>query len=242
MTTPVLLMLPGMLNDAGVFDALVPALRERAELRFATLQQDDTMAAIADRAWAQLADVEPGRPLCIAGFSMGGYAAIEMLARAPRAVDALALMSTSGRPEAPEGVAVREQTMRAMQRDFPAVVDAVLKRATHAPSPALLERLRPMMLGVGAEVGIRQTRAIMGRADHRDVLAQRTRPTLVICGREDRITPPALSEELAAGVPGATLVLVDGAGHMLPCERPEEVVLSLAALLARAAPSTGDRP
>lgn len=240
--TPVMLLLPGMLNDAGVFDAIAPALRQRAELRVAALQQDDTIAAIADRAWAQLADVEAGRPLCIAGFSMGGYVAIEMLARAPRPVQALALMSTSGRPESPEGAAVREQTMGAMARDFGAVVDFVLKRGTYQPSPALLDALRPMMLRVGAETGIRQTRAIMGRADHRDVLARRTLPTLVICGREDRITPPALSDELAATVPGATQVLVDGAGHMLPCERPEEVVDALAALLARAVSFTGDRP
>ena len=90
------------------------------------------------------------------------------------------------------------------------------------------------MLGVGAETAIRQNRAIAARSDHRSALAalQLPRPLAVLCGAQDRITPPELSQETAALVPGAVLEIVDGAGHMLPCERPDAVARVLRGLLA----------
>lgn len=242
---PVLLLLAGMLNDGRVWADVAAALDGRADVRI-VLPVQPGVPAMADAAWARLDDVPASVPVVLAGFSLGGYVALEMLARPRRALHGVALLSTSARPETPEGAALREQTVAAMQADFPAVVDTVLRRGLHGGDAGLRARLRTMMLGVGAETAIRQTRAIQARADHRAALAALALPAVVMCGRQDRITPPALAEELAALLPAARLVLVDAAGHMLPCEQPQAVVQALQALLdSRAgAPltTTGDMP
>lgn len=230
---PVLLLLPGMLNDESVWDDTVAALGDVVEARrMATLSQE-TIPASAAQAWKRLADVPDGIPVLAAGFSMGGYVLLEMLARPVRPLAGVALVSTSGRAETAEGTANREKAIAAMQADFPRVVEGILKWSTHEPSLELLERLRAMKLRVGAATAIRQSRAIMGRADHREELARLTLPVTVLCGRQDRITPPALSEELAALFPASRLRLVDGAGHMLPAEQPRAVAAELQALVER---------
>lgn len=219
----VLLLLPGMLNDAGIWRDVVWPLADALELRAMPTLMQESVPAMARAAWAAVADVPANVPLLLAGFSMGGYVALEMLAQSARPLAGAALVSTSARPESPEGAASREKTIAGMQADFGKVVDGILKWGMHASDPELVQRLRTMMLGVGPGTAIRQNRAIMGRADHRAVLAKLALPVAVLCGRQDRITPPGLSEELAALLPRATLHLVEDAGHMLPAEQPAAV-------------------
>jgi pimeloyl-ACP methyl ester carboxylesterase len=231
---PVLLLVAGMLNDAGVWAPASEAMQARADVRIA-LPVQDSIPAMAAAAWALLDEVPRATPVVVAGFSLGGYVAIEMLARPRRPLHAAALISTSGRPETPEGAGVREKTMAAMRKDFGRTVDGIVDWSTHAAGPELVARLTTMMRGVGVDTAIRQTRAIMMRSDHRAALAALTLPVAVACGREDRVTPPALAHELAATVPGATLDLVDASGHMLPVEQPMAVARVLHGLLDRLA-------
>jgi pimeloyl-ACP methyl ester carboxylesterase len=77
--------------------------------------------------------------------------------------------------------------------------------------------------GLGKEVFVRQERAIIGRSDSRPGLARIKCPTLVICGREDVITPPAVHEELVAAIPGAKLEVIENCGHLSPLEQPGQV-------------------
>ncbi len=229
---PVLLLIPGMLNDASVWRDVLPALGGAAQVRVAVPLQA-SIPAMAQAAWAQLADVPADARVVLAGFSLGGYVAIEMLARPQRRIDAAALLSTSPRPESAEGAALRERTIAAMQKNFDKVVDGIVGFSTHNADAGLTERLRQMMRGVGAPTASAQNRAIAARSDHRAALAQLQlpRPLAVLCGAQDRITPPELSQETAALVPGAVLEIVDGAGHMLPCERPDAVARVLRGLL-----------
>lgn len=236
---PVLLLVAGMFNDDEVWQDVARAVAPLADLRMA-LPRQDSIAAMAQAAWARLDDVPAGVPVVLAGFSLGGYVVQEMLAAPRRALAAAALISTSARPETPEGSAVREKTMAALARDVVKVVDGLVGFGTHEAPPALAQRMRAMMLRVGADTAIRQTRAIMGRADHRAVLGRLQLPVAVLCGQQDRITPPALSQELAALVPGAQLHLIDGSGHMLPLEQPRAVAGVLAALLQQARTQQGD--
>lgn len=234
---PLLLLIPGMLNDARVWQPVSDALSDLADVRVADVRLSDEtsgpgIAALGARAWAQLADVPLSTPVVIAGFSMGGYVAIDMLARPARPVQALALLSTSGRPESSDSAAMREKTMVAMQSNFPKVVEGLLSWNTHQASPELLALMRQMMLEVGPEMAVRQMRAIMARADHRPQLAQLQLPVRVLCGRQDRVTPPELAQELASIFPHSQLHLIDGSGHMLPLEKTAEVVTHLQALLA----------
>lgn len=161
---PVVLLIPGMLNDARVWQPVREALAEVADVQVADVATDADIPAMGARAWAQLSNVPAATPLLLAGFSMGGYVAIEMMARPARSVQALALLSTSGLPEAPEGAAQREKTIAAMQSNFPKVVEGILQWNTHQAAPGLLAMMRQMLLDFGSEVAVRQMRAIMARA------------------------------------------------------------------------------
>lgn len=224
---PVILLVPGMLNDARVWDGVVQGLAGQADVRIADVVSQDSLARMREDAWAQLADVPAATPLLLVGFSMGGYVVLDMLAHRPREVQGLLLMATSALPETPEGRTGREKTLAAMAKDFPRFVDGVVTWSTHAADAALAARLRQMMLDIGPETARRQVLALMNRQDHRSLLATLKLPTRILCGRQDRVTPPALSETLAQCLPGARLDLIDDTGHMLPCERPEVVVQAL---------------
>ncbi len=213
------LLLPGMLNDASLWTEVATALDALADVRRVPVLSQDSISAMADAGWQTLADLPPEAPVVLVGFSLGGYVAIEMLARPQRPLRAAVLVSTSARPESPQAQAVREKTMAAMRKDFARVVDGVITFATHDPAPHQ-QRLQSMMLGVGADTAIRQNQAVMQRQDHRAALAKLALPVAVLCGRQDRVTPPELSQELAALVPGARLQTVDACGHMLPVEQP----------------------
>ncbi len=233
---PILLLLHGLLNDERVWEPVAARLRQRADILVPNLRRQDSIAQMSRDAWAEVADVPADTPLVLAGFSMGGYVALQMLADAPRRAAALALVDTSCRPEPPENVPVREATMAALQRDIGAEARAILHRGVHAdhlsnaPLMALGQRI---MRDVGAAAAIRQIQAIIGRADHRAMLAHLDLPTLVLCGRTDEVTPLALSQEAAALIPGAKLVVLEKAGHWTPLEQPDAVADELGVLLER---------
>lgn len=231
---PVLLLIPGMLNNEQVWAAVAPWLDRRAEVRIADVTRQSSLERMAHDAWWQLADVPATRALALCGFSMGGYVALEMLAAPARAVQAVALVATSARPETSEGAALREKGISAIERDFGRFVDHVLGLGIHAASrddTALVERMRRMMLGVGAAAAVRQNHAIAARRDWRKRLAALDVPTTIVCGREDRITPPELSRELAELIPNARLEWIERAGHMAPLEQPEQVAAAIEAVL-----------
>jgi pimeloyl-ACP methyl ester carboxylesterase len=93
---------------------------------------------------------------------------------------------------------------------------------------------------VGRDGFVNQERSIMERADSRPMLGSIRVPTIVICGRDDKLTPPARAEEMAGGIPGADLLVVAGAGHLAPMERPFAVTRALRGWLQRS--WTPDRP
>lgn len=233
---PTLALLHGLLNDQRVWEPVAARLRARADIVIPNLRCQDSMAQMSRDAWAELAEVPADTPLVLAGFSMGGYVALQMLADAPRRVAALALVDSSCRPEAAENLPAREATIAGLQRDFGAETLAILRRGVHADHLSdvmLMLTGQRIMRDVGADAAVRQIRAIIGRADHRELLAQLELPVLVLCGRTDQVTPLALSREAAALIPGARLHIVEDAGHWTPLEQPAQVAEQLAALLDR---------
>lgn len=187
---------------------------------------DDSMAAIADRILEQA----PPR-FALAGLSMGGYIAFEIMRRAPDRVERLALLDTSARPESPQQTERRSQDMALAERGrFQEVPDVQYPRLVHpsrhadAPLRAIVRR---MAEETGPEAFLRQEAAIMGRADSRPWLADIRCPTLVMVGDGDQLTPPEQAAEIAGGIPGATLVTVPGCGHLSTLERPAETAEAL---------------
>jgi pimeloyl-ACP methyl ester carboxylesterase len=229
---PVIILVPGMLNDERIWSQVAAQLDDVAQVRVAHVLTQSSLTEMARDAW-RLVDSSPvDTPLVLAGFSMGGYVVMEMLSQMARPLQGVAFLSTSSRPESPEGMVVRQKTIEAMQTDFPKVVEGILKWSTYRANEALTQDLRQMMLDLGSEVAIRQTRAIMARKDHRALLAGLSCPVRLLCGQSDRVTPPELIQELSSLIPHAPCQIVEDSGHMLPREQADLVAHHLRQMLA----------
>lgn len=219
---PQILMLPGLLNDASLFTEQTVALSELGVVQVGDLTRSETIAELAK----DVLDEAPEGSLVLVGLSMGGYVAFEIMRQAPERVSALVLMDTSARPDTPEASAMREELMALAETDLEAVTERLLPRLSHPDMmnlPTVRGVIQSMAASLGKEVFIRQQRAIMGRPDSRPTLANIACPTLVICGREDQITPPEMAEEIAAGIKQAELRIIEQCGHLSTLDQPEEV-------------------
>ena len=220
-----LILLLGLLCDARLFAPQAAALADIARAIVPDLDAD-SIAMMADAVLA----AAPHR-FALAGLSMGGYVALEILRRAPRRVTRLALISTTARPDLPEQSAMRRDLIelaktarfvQVMPRLLPKLISSVRR------DDAELRRLVVSMAdAAGAETFIRQQTAIMHRPDGRDDLARIAMPTAVICGDADKLTPPDRHEEIAAAIPGAKLSVIPGSGHLSTLEAPEAVAAAL---------------
>ena len=220
------LLLPGLLEDADVFAHQVAGLAEVADLRVADLTRSETIADLARDALAQA----PSGDFALAGHSMGGYVALEILRQAPERIRALALLNTNARADSTESTENRRRLMVLAERDFDAAVATLLARVLtpeHLSDPAITATIAQMAQSVGREAFARQQKAIIGRIDSRPHLAKIRCPTLVLAARDDVIMPLEVLQELAGGIPGATLEIVGDCGHMAPLERPEVVTQAL---------------
>ena len=224
-----LVFLPGLLNDSRLWAAQRAALADRAKCSAGDLRGSDTMAGLADSVLSRA----PAR-FALAGLSMGGYVALEILRRAPERVTALALVDTQARADTPQATDGRRAQMVRSETDFEGVVEALRGRMMlpeHAADPAIGGLFVAMARDAGAEAFRRQQAAILSRIDGRSFLPRITCSTLVLCGRQDAVTPPELHEEMAAAIPGARLVFVEGSGHLSAIEKPEAVTAALRAWL-----------
>jgi pimeloyl-ACP methyl ester carboxylesterase len=215
--------LPGLLEDADAFQEVIGGMSDIAACSVADLTRADTIAALA----RQALDQAPRGPLCLAGHSMGGYVALEIMRVAPERIAKLALLNTNARPDSPEATENRKRLMALADRDFEAVNTTLLPRLMtkeHLEDPVLAGIVGAMALAVGKEAFKRQQSAIISRLDSRPSLGAIRCPTLVLAAREDAIMPLEVSQELAAGIPGSKLAMVEDSGHMSTIEQPAEVL------------------
>jgi pimeloyl-ACP methyl ester carboxylesterase len=224
------LLVPGLLASARLYAAQIPALWRFGPVTVADHTRDDSMAGIARRILASA----PPR-FALAGLSMGGYIAFEMLRQAPARVAKLALLDTSARPDTPEQSAARRiQLESAAAGRLAEVADAQFARTVHAAhrgDGALRELNRLMAEDVGADAYRRQQLATLQRPDSRPLLATIRVPTLMLVGEQDEITPPERAAEIAAAIPAARLVSVPQCGHLSTLEQPAAVTRALCAWL-----------
>lgn len=221
-----LVLLPGLLCDAALWHGQVAGLASVADSWVADLTHDDSLVAMARRV-LQAAPPE----FALAGLSMGGYCAFEVIRQAPERVRRLALLDTGARADTPEQTSRRRGLIELAEKgEFKGVTPRLLPLFVHRDrlnDKTLTDAVTAMAERVGRDAFLRQQKAIIGRVDSRASLANIKCPTLVLCGREDVLTPPALAEEIAAGIPGARLDLIDRCGHLSTMERPEAVTAEL---------------
>ena len=193
---------------------------------------DDSIPAMA----ARLLRDAP-QEFALLGTSMGGYVALEVMRQAPERVRALALVSTSARADTPGQIdARRRQSQLVVDGHFDTLVDAAfpsLVAARNESSPALLTAWRAMAAGVGPEAFLRQLLATTERIDSRELLSSISCPTTVMHGADDRLIPVEMGREMAAAIPGAQLVIIEGAGHLAFSEQPDRGASAVREFLER---------
>jgi pimeloyl-ACP methyl ester carboxylesterase len=235
-----LVLLPGLLNDADLWRDQIDALSDIADCRVGDITKGETIGELAEQvlAWAPAT-------FALAGFSLGGYVAQEVMRRAPERVTRLALLDTSFRADAPDRAAVRRTLDKAARSPgrFHGFGDRLLATyldSAHLTDDRIVTRIRAMTERLGPDVFVRQNN--IARIDGGDVLRALGCPVLVLCGANDRLTPPDIHREMAEQAPGARLVIVPGSGHMTPIEAPEAVTRALRGWLLDTAGPASERP
>lgn len=226
-----LLLVPGLMCDATVWQPVLPALVAHRACHVVDHGEADSLAHMAQ----QLLQTAPPR-FALAGHSMGARVALEVLRQAPERVSRVALLDTGylaraagavGEEEARKRQALldvaRQQGVRAMALQW---VQGMVhpQRLNDAP---LLDAIVAMFERKSADTFERQIRALLQRPDATDVLRSIRVPALVLCGRQDSWAPVAQHQAMQALIPGATLGVVEDAGHMAPMEQPAAVALRL---------------
>ncbi len=195
--------LPGLLDDSAMWTHQTAGLADIAEPVSVDLVNQESIAESAR--W--VLECAPEQ-FTLVGFSMGGYVAHEILRQAPGRVNGLALISTSARAERLAG----RQSMiaHAEAGEYAALVDDLLPLAVHpdrATDHGLIDAIRDMALRIGSAAFVRQLKVIMSRPDSRTELSAITCPTLVICGRDDALTPVELSREMHDAIRGSQIAI-----------------------------------
>ncbi|MEQ1648641.1 MAG: alpha/beta fold hydrolase [Hyphomicrobiaceae bacterium] len=222
MSAPVdLLLIPGLLCTDALYAPLVPALGRHARLVVANHRRQSTMGEIA----AQILSEAPAK-FALCGLSMGGYIAFEIMRQAPERVSRLALLDTMARADTPERMAGRKTAVAKARAEGMGPVSKMLLPQWVHPSRLSDKDLCATVAKMAADTGVdafeRQQAAIAMRIDSRPTLSTINCPTLVLVGRQDAATPVAEAEEIAAGIKGSTLVVIEDCGHLTTMERPAE--------------------
>ena len=228
-----LVLVPGLLCDAALWEYPSRWLGDVAEISIADTLQDDSLASMARRILAAAPD-----RFALAGLSMGGYVCMEIMRQASDRVTRLALLDTGSRADTEEQTKRRRGLIQLAEiGKFKGVTPRLLPLLVHPDRQTdepLTSAIIEMSARVGQEAFFRQQRAIMGRPDSRGDFATYDLPVLILCGREDVLTPIGLHEEMAALIGGARLCLVEECGHLSPLERPHAVTALMRDWLLRA--------
>jgi len=228
-----LLLLPGLVCDRAVWAQLLPVLDGVADCRVADYGELASIPAMAERVLA----AAPPR-FALAGHSMGGRVALEIMRLAAARVERLAVLDSGfqARPGGTAGLLERDQRqallalatregMRAMGLEW---LQGMLHPARLA-DPLLTGAVADMVARHSPQVFAAQIAALLARPDATEVLRSIHCPTLFVCGRQDAWSPLARHVEMAALVAGSRLAVIEEAGHMAPMERPAQCAAQLVA-------------
>lgn len=225
MTIP-LLLLPGMMCDARLWAPQIAAFSGERAVQTAPMRGDTVTDIAAD----VLAHAPP--VFALAGLSMGGIVAMEILRLAPKRVARLALLDTNPLAELPEVAERREpQIAKVQQGALTAVMRDEMKPHYLADGPNRAEILAlcmDMAEALGPEVFVAQSRALQLRPPQIETLKQSKVPTLILCGRDDKLCPIGRHQLMYDLMPHATFIIIEKAGHLPTLEQPEKTTAALA--------------
>ena len=221
-----LLFLPGMMCDARLFAPQIAFFSQTRPVMVGSIGGHNSMAALAG-------DVLEHAPpkFALAGLSMGGIVAMEILRQAPERVCKLALMDTNPLAELQAVKLRREPQIRAASSGaLSQVMRDEMKPNYLVESPqktSLLELCMEMALDLGPDVFVNQSIALRARTDQTSILQSFEEDTLVLCGRHDKLCPVERHEFMHQLMPNSDLVIIEKAGHLPTLEQPKETTLAL---------------
>ena len=168
------------------------------------------------------------RRAVVAGLSMGGYVALDLVSRHADRVAGLVLVDTRADADTADGRAAREAMIKLAETEGARAVAErlllrVLGRSTQQTQPHLVEQVREMMAGAPVQGIVAALGAMRDRADYTAILPEIDVPTMVIVGHEDEVTPPALARAMTDAIPSAAMTVIAAAGHLSPLEAPTAV-------------------
>ena len=219
-----LVLLPGLLCDHAQWRHQMDTLGDIAEPILADLTGFDDPAVAVTTLLADLPD-----RFALAGLSLGGYLAFEFMRQARDRIVRLALLDTTAREDTPEKKLSRQESAdKALKDDFNTrgAAKFMLPMFVHEDrmnDEVLIEEILDMGERFGSEAFSRNMILMMRRPDSRADLPAITCPTLVLCGRQDKLTPLELSIEMAEAIPHAAMVIVEDCGHLSTMEQPHAV-------------------
>ena len=225
--------IPGLLCTDALFDGQRAGLVGQLEISIGDISEADSIAAMARK----ILDQAPEN-FVLLGFSMGGVVALEIMRQASQRVRGLILADTGARADTPEQAGRRKEFVefaessgleQAMRKSL-----SLLLHEERQNDEALIGKFLGMAEELGLEVFRRQQSALASREDYRLELRSIACPSLVLCGGDDAMTPPELSHELTAGIPGARLEIIADCGHLSVLERPDEVNAVVSRFVAEA--------
>ena len=224
-----LVLLPGMMCDERMFASQIRAFADERLVQVADISQADSMSAIANQVLSQAPDV-----FALAGLSMGGIVAMEILRQAPHRVERLALLDTNPKAEELEVQINRNRQILCVENGelnelmhsemFPHYLAESLPEIQ---TQNILSLCAEMAMNLGAEAFICQSRALQNRLDQQEVLSQYQRPSLVLMGDQDTLCPLDRHQLMNTLLVDSTLVVIEKAGHLTTLEQPEAVNLAL---------------
>ncbi len=189
-------------------------------------QGTPSLEQMADDVNTLLDEIPIREPIVLAGLSMGGYVALAFARKYAGRLRGLILADTRSEADSPEGKTNRDKMIAfAEQHTAGEVMDQLIPKllapATIKDRPEVVAELRQVGAAQSRSGIINGARALRDRPDQTPFLSTIAVPALVLVGCEDALTPRAMSQTLAAGIKGAQLVTIPGAGHMSNLEQPE---------------------
>lgn len=233
MSTPAVLMLPGMMLDARLYAQQTAQLAHTYDTVVGDLTRSSSIAGLA----RDVLHEAPPR-FALIGLSMGGIVAFEVWRQAPERVTHIALLDTTFYSDRAERRELRLEQIAQVEmgglREVTASLKPLYLASRNRQNPRLLQAIMDMGLELGSEVFRRQSLALRDRGDSIGTLPTISCPALILCGREDQLCPVDWHVAMANAIPKADLVVLADCGHLSTMEEPEAVTASLERLLRRA--------
>lgn len=221
-----LLLLPGTLCDEQLWESQVAGLADIADVSVGNLTNENSIEGLAQAVLAKA----PSK-FSLAGLSLGGIVALEIMRVAPERVNKLALLSSNPFPPKPEQQEMWDTFIEMTENDqfIEVTKDYLLPVLVHDKnrSEQMNNTIIEMAENIGSKAYINQLKAVMNRADQTSILSTISCPTIVMVGEKDIVCPVKMTEYMADTIPSAKMVVIKNAGHLVTMEKPVEVTKSM---------------